>query len=186
MSRIVVVALTALLILAPGALAKQITGAKVCGASDCRDVQARGLLFALPDTGDPTNPPPSPAGGWYRTAITINAEGNRESFAVDAFPRANLVRVRDDSTRSYSWLQMTPDSARAYRKVTFGLDPRPLSHLTGFHVRPAVAAPQPAPGGGFPWAWVAAAASFAAAAAAFAVRRRRGGRFGRPGTATAD
>ena len=95
MSRLAVFVITAaLLILAPQALAKHITGAKVCGASDCRDVQARGLLVALPDSGDPTNPPRSPAGGWYRTTITINAEGNRESFAVDAFPRENLVRTR--------------------------------------------------------------------------------------------
>jgi hypothetical protein len=187
MSRIAVFVITvALLILAPGASAKQVTGAKVCGASDCRDVEARGLLFALPDTGDPTDPPRNPAGGWYRTTITMDAEGNHESFSVDAFPGENLVRVRDDSTGSYSWLPMTSDAARAYRKVTFGLDPRPISRLNDFEARPPAATPQPAPEGGFPWAWVAAVVAFGAAAAAFAVRRRRGGRFGHPGTAAAE
>jgi hypothetical protein len=187
MSRIAVLAITAaLLILAPQALAKEITGAKVCGASDCRDVEAPGLLLALPDTGDPTDPPRNPGGGWYRTTVTMDAEGHRESFAVDAFPRQNLVRVRDDTTATYRWLPMTSDAARAYRKITFGLDPRPISRLTGFEARPPAAAPDPAPGGGFPWAWVAAAVSFGAAAAAFAMRRHRGGRFGHPGAATAD
>ena len=132
MSRLAVFVITAaLLILAPQALAKHITGAKVCGASDCRDVQARGLLVALPDLGDPTDPPRSPAGGWYRTTMTV-------------------------------------------------------SRLDGFEARPPAAAPDPAPGGDFPWAWVAAVVSFGAAAAAYAMRRRRGGRFGHPGTAAAD
>ena len=187
MSRIAVFVITAaLLILAPQAFAKQITGAKVCGASDCRDIEARGLLVALPDSGDFTDPPPSPAGGWYRTTMTIDAEGHHERFAVDAFPRENLVRVRDDSTGSYRWLEMTSDAARAYRKITFGLQPRPVSRLPGFEARPPAAAPDPAPGGDFPWAWVAAVVSFGAAAAAYAMRRRRGGRFGHPGTAAAD
>ena len=189
MSRTAVCAITvtaALLILAPPALAKQITSAKVCGASDCRDVEAHGLLVALPDSGDPTDPPRSPAGGWYRTTMTIEAEGDHERFAVDAFPRENLVRVLDDASGSYRWLEMTSDAARAYRKVTFGLEPLPISRLNGFQARPPAAASVPAPRGGFPWAWAAAVVSFGAAAAAYAMRRRRRGRFGHPGAAAAD
>jgi hypothetical protein len=172
------VATLACLAVAVPASAKQITAARVCGASDCREITDHAVLVALPDTGAPTDPPSHPAGGWYRTTITIDGEGDgegpHETFAVAAFPRAGYVRVQE-SAHNWSWMPMTGDSAGAYRTITRDLAPRPLSRLSGFEPGPGPAAVAPADvGGEFPWAWVVAAAlSLGAAGALLLVRRRR-------------
>jgi hypothetical protein len=187
MPRLALIAATAtvacLTLVAP-ATAKKVTSARVCGVSDCRDVDDGGLLAALPQGGDPTDPPSHPSGGWYRATMTIDAEGHHETFSVAAFPRESLVRWRDGANSGYVWTAMTADSARAYNKITFGLDPLPLSRLPGFHPGPAApATADPVPvDDGFPWAWALAVVSFGAAGAAFLYRRlRRRGGFGRPG-----
>jgi hypothetical protein len=174
-------ALTALLATVVGltlvapAEAKRISGARVCGVSDCREIKNDTLLAALPDSGSPTDPPKHPSGGWYRTTITVEGEDGHEhdTFAVAAFPRARYVRTLE-SGQPVSWMPMTADAAHAYWKVTSGLAPRPLSSLPGFRPGrgPAVADPAPT-GDPFPWAWVAAVVSFGAAGAAFLYTQRR-------------
>lgn len=174
MSRIALLAITAaLLILAPQAAAKAITNAKVCGAGECRDVKDRTLLFAMPDSGDPTQPPRNPSGGWYRTTFEIDAEGHHERFTVAAIPGAGYVRASDQSTGRYIWMPMTDDAADAYRQVVRGLEPRPLSSLRGLDQGTVAPAPAPDPAGGFPWGWIAGALGATVLAAAGLVARRR-------------
>jgi hypothetical protein len=184
MSRIAAFAITAaLLILAPQAAAKAITNATVCGASECRDVEDRALLFTMPDTGDPTEPPRNPSGGWYRTQFEIDAEGHHETFKVAAVPGAGYVRASDQSTGRYVWMPMTDDAADAYRQVVRGLEPLPVSSLRGLNRRTVAPASAPDPAGGFPWEWVAGALGATALAGGGLVtwRRRREAAPTRPG-----
>jgi hypothetical protein len=167
--------LLACLVAATPAEAKKITAARVCGASECRETTAHGLLMALPDSGDPTDPPKHPVGGWYRTTITIQTEGDgaHETFAVAAFPSARYVRTLDPG-QPVAWMPMTSDAARAYRKMTFRLEPRPLSSLPGFRAGNGPAVAEPAPSGdAFPWALVGALAALGAGGIAFLMLRRR-------------
>jgi hypothetical protein len=165
----------AVLALAVPAEAKKVTSARVCGASECREITEHRLLVALPDTGEPTDPPSHPSGGWFLTTIRIDAEGAHERFAVAAFPTAGYVRVRA-SEHYYNWMPMTSDSSAAYAEITRELEPRPLSSLPGFKPGPGPASvgPVASPGGDFPWVWISAvAASLVAAAGILLIRRRR-------------
>jgi hypothetical protein len=105
----------ATLALAAPAAAKEVAAAKVCGASECRDVEERKLLAVLPSGGDPTNPPSHPSGGWYRVTITIRGEGAFDRFTVAALPDAGYLRAYDEGAGRYTWMPMIDDAARAYR-----------------------------------------------------------------------
>ena len=82
------IALTAWLVPAGAAVAKEPVAAKVCGKSDCRTVKDREALLAFTEGGSPTDPP---AGGapWYRVRVTIAVdEGQRQNFSFVIVPAA--------------------------------------------------------------------------------------------------
>jgi hypothetical protein len=177
------------LVLATPAAAKEVTSAKACGVSDCRQLSDRQLNALLPTGNTPTGPPSHPTGGWYRITISLRAPAPRERFTIAALPRARVVRDYNAGTRSYNWAPMTQATADAYRRVLHGLEPLPMSRLRDFDQRtqaqrspsgrpelPSTASTSPADA--FPWGVVTAALGAAALAGAVVLsawRRRRPG-----------
>jgi hypothetical protein len=131
------VACLALFVPAVPATAKKIVKAKVCGASGCNETKDRSVLAALPEGGDPTDPPSRPS-GWYRATLTVESGDARDSFTLAALPGARLLRSeKDQLTGGYTWMRMTASAAAAYQSAVRGMQPFPASRLSGL--------PQPAP-----------------------------------------
>jgi hypothetical protein len=117
----------------PGLTATEISSAKVCGASECREVSDPEAATALA-----VGPRPRPRGTdahkrglpWYKSTLTIPAEGggkvDRVSVSVTAVPSAGLMRVGDGV-----WVTLPSESKEAYAKLTAGLTPRPARTLPG-------------------------------------------------------
>ena len=65
---------------------------------------------------------------WYKSALTIPAEGggevDRVSVSVTVVPSAGLMRVEDGV-----WVTLPSESKKAYTKLTAGLTPRPARTL---------------------------------------------------------
>jgi hypothetical protein len=171
----------ALLVQAAPATAKKIVKAQVCGASGCSEITDRDMLAALPEGGDPTDPP-SHASGWYRATLTVAAGDARDSFSLAALPDAGYLRSEKDPViGGYNWMRMTPAAAAAYRSAVRGIRPFPASRLGGLSDAPngsQVAAadrqvPQRAPDDDGVPVWVLALAIGGALAAAAALLRRR-------------
>jgi hypothetical protein len=111
--------------------ATEISSAKVCGASECREVSDPEAATALA-----VGPRPRPRGTdahkrglpWYKSTLTIPAEGggevDRVSVSVTVVPSAGLMRVADGV-----WVTLPSESKEAYAKLTAGLTPRPARTL---------------------------------------------------------
>jgi hypothetical protein len=111
--------------------ATEISSAKVCGASECREVSDPEAATALA-----VGPRPRPRGTdahkrglpWYKSTLTIPAEGggevDRVSVSVTVVPSAGLMRVGDGV-----WVTLPSESKEAYAKLTAGLTPRPARTL---------------------------------------------------------
>jgi hypothetical protein len=151
------IALTAWLVPAGAAVAKEPVAAKVCGPSDCRTVKDRQTLLAFTEGGSPTDPP---AGGapWYRVRVTIAVDqGQRESFSFVIVPGAGLVRA-GDASGGYSWMPVSATAERVYREVTRDIAPFPAASLraVGPTEQRAFPADGPKPdGGGSALPWIA-------------------------------
>jgi hypothetical protein len=172
------VACLVLLVPAVPATAKKIVKAKVCGASGCSEIEDRGVLAALPEGGDPTDPPSHPS-GWYQATLTVEAGDARDSFTLAALPGAGYLRSeKDQLTGGYTWMRMTPAATAAYRSAARGIEPFPASRLSRL--------PEPAPasrvtdvtrraadGDGVPMWVLALAIGGGLAAGAAALLRRR-------------
>lgn len=126
--------LTMALFLLPAAqaTAKEVVGAKVCGASKCREVGDKRSMMALLDGGAPTDPPSSPS-PFYRATVTVKGEGERMRFPIVIVPRAGVIRGENDDG-TFSWVPMTDAVATQYRRMTRGLRPIPARRLRGLHV----------------------------------------------------
>jgi hypothetical protein len=185
--RLVFLALALMLALPAVAAAKEVESARVCGATECRDVDDHDVAMGLVSGGNAKPPPGDKAGGWYRVSVVFNAEGERHGFTMAAMPSSQTLRTYDESTGRYSWMEMAGEAIAAYDKVTPGLEPRPISTLRGRDQKPPEvivdevvmppAEPAAQTAGTFPWEWVAggvAAAALASGAALLALRRRRG------------
>ena len=171
-------ALLAVLCLLPTAAAegKGIPAAKVCGISDCRDVDGHDRLATLPFEGRPTDPPAG-AAVWYRMEVSVHADRERESYAVAVVPSAR--RMRGDSG---DWLEISGGVARELRQLVKGLEPHPASTLGDLEpararvdevLEPPV---ERSTADGPPWPWIAGAGALvllALGAVALGLRRRR-------------
>ena len=120
--------LAGLLVLPAGAIAKEVSAAKVCGVKDCVRVGDEELRMAIASGGPPTSGPERGL-PWYRSTLTFtvpdpNARAEHSTLAV--VPRARVLRA-DDGT----WISMSPEAAAAYAKLTAGLRPRLARTLPG-------------------------------------------------------
>ena len=112
--------------------ATEISSAKVCGASECREVSDPEAATALA-----VGPRPRPRGTdaperglpWYKSTLTIRAEDGGEVFtdrvSVTVVPSAGLMRWED----GFTWVTLPSESEEAYAKLTAGLTPRPARTL---------------------------------------------------------
>jgi hypothetical protein len=106
----------------------EISSAKVCGASECREVSDPEAATALA-VGPTPRGTDAPVRGlpWYKNTLTIPAEGggevDRVSVSVTVVPSAGLMRVND------VWVTLPSESKKAYAKLTAGLTPRPARTL---------------------------------------------------------
>ena len=109
--------------------ATEISSAKVCGASECREVSDPEAATALA-VGPTPRGTAAPVRGlpWYKNTLTIPAEGggevDRVSVSVTVVPSAGLMRVNDGV-----WVTLPRQSKEAYAKLTAGLTPRPARTL---------------------------------------------------------
>ena len=113
--------------------ATEISSAKVCGASECREVSDPEAATALA-VGPRPRGTDAPKRGlpWYKSTLTIPAEGggevDRVSVSVTVVPSAGLMRVGDGVV---VWVTLPSESKEAYAKLTAGLTPRPARTLPG-------------------------------------------------------
>jgi hypothetical protein len=140
----------------PVLTATKISSAKVCGASECREVSDPEAATALavgprprgrhyPERGLP----------WYKGTLTIRAKNGGEVRAdVIVVPSAGLLGLPAGS----AWMALPGESKAAYAKLTAGLTPRPASTLPGTFARvvdvvepPSAATPAPASDGSNVW-----------------------------------
>ena len=109
--------------------ATEISSAKVCGASECRELSDPEAATALA-VGPTPRGTDAPVRGlpWYKNTLTIPAEGggevDRVSVSVTVVPSAGLMRVNDGV-----WVTLPSESKEAYTKLTAGLTPRPARTL---------------------------------------------------------
>lgn len=174
--------------LAGTAAAKEVVAAKVCGASDCRNVEDREALLALQEGGAPTDPPA--AAPHYRVRLTVRADRERITFPLVIVPDAGLMRG-GTAAEGYTWMPVSPQAVREHRRMTRGLEPLPAAKLDGLDVRLPEArvdqvvllAPEREPEGGAPfWPWLVFGLPALGLLALAAVRFRRP-RSGPPQTA---
>ena len=112
----------------PGLMATEISSAKVCGASECREVSDPEAASALA-VGPRPRGTDAPVRGlpWYKSTLTIPAEERGEvPVSVTVVPSAGLMRVGDGDVLLVT---MPSESKEAYAKLTAGLTPRPASTL---------------------------------------------------------
>jgi hypothetical protein len=107
--------------------ATEISSAKVCGASECREVSDPEAATALA-VGPTPRGTDAPVRGlpWYKSTLTIPAEerGEVDRVSVTVVPSAGLMRVGDGF-----WVTLPSESKEAYTKLTAGLTPRPARTL---------------------------------------------------------
>ena len=107
----------------------EISSAKVCGASECREVSDPDAATALA-VGPRPRGTDAPVRGlpWYKSTLTIPAEdGGEVRVSVIVVPSAGLMRWEDGVT----WVTLPSESKEAYAKLTAGLTPRPARTLPG-------------------------------------------------------
>ena len=157
-------------ILAAQAVAMEVVAAKVCGASDCREVKDGSSLLALQAGGVPTDPP-AKASAFYRAELTVSGDGGeRFRFEVALVPKAGMVLgTNDDGT--FNWMPVSDAAVARFRRMTRGLEPIAAKKLDGLdpsdapqaRVDEVVSFPQDAgtaAGGDAPvWPWVAGGAA---------------------------
>jgi hypothetical protein len=113
----------------PGLAATKISSAKVCGASECREVSDPKAATALA-VGPRPRGRDAPARGlpWYKGTLAIRAEhGGKVRASVIVVPSAGLMRWKD----GFTWVALPSESKEAYAKLTAGLTPHPGRTLPG-------------------------------------------------------
>ena len=117
----------------PGVEATKISSAKVCGASECREVSDPKAASALA-VGPRPRGTDAPLRGlpWYESRLTIRAKDDggkvfTDRVSVSVVPSAGLMRWDEDGF--IFWVTLPSESKEAYAKLTAGLTPRPASTL---------------------------------------------------------
>jgi hypothetical protein len=112
----------------PGLMATEFSSAKVCGASECRELSDPEAATALA-VGPRPRGTDAPERGlpWYKSTFTIRAEdgGEGDRVSVAVVPSAGLMRWED----GVLWVTLPSESKEAYAKLTAGLTPRPARTL---------------------------------------------------------
>lgn len=107
--------------------ATEISSAKVCGASECRELSDPKAATALA-VGPTPRGTDAPVRGrpWYKSTLTIPAEerGEVDRVSVTVVPSAGLMRVGGGV-----WVTLPSESKEAYAKLTAGLTSRPARTL---------------------------------------------------------
>src|SRR4051794_16471828 len=107
--------------------ATEISSAKGCGASECREVSDPEAATALAVGPTPRGTDVPERGlPWYKSTLTIPPEkrGEVDRVSVTVVPSAGLMRVGDGV-----WVTLPSESKEAYTKLTAGLLPRPARTL---------------------------------------------------------
>jgi hypothetical protein len=119
----------------PGVEATKISSAKVCGASECREVSDPKAASALA-VGPRPRGTDAPLRGlpWYESRLTIRAKDDggkvfTDRVSVTVVPSAGLMRWDEDGF--IFWVTLPSESKEAYAKLTAGLTPRPARALPG-------------------------------------------------------
>src|SRR3954452_13980600 len=129
--------------------ATEISSAKVCGASECREVSDPKAATALAVGPSPRGRAhPEHGLPWYKGTVTIRAkDGGERRASVVVVPSARLLGVGVGEV----WVTLPSESKEAYAKLTAGLTPRPARTLPGTFARvvevvepPSAATPTPA------------------------------------------
>jgi MYXO-CTERM domain-containing protein len=176
------IALVLSLAFASDAVAKEVTSAKVCGPSECRETRDRADLTLLENGGGPTDPPAGKS-PWYSVRLTMKIEGASDEHFTQVFvPRGGLLRG-GDASEGYVWMALAPTYAHRYRELTRGIAPYAAAKLSGtgppkVRVDEVVLGPQqPAESGGAsPLPWIGGGVALLAAGLFLLLRRRRRGR----------
>jgi hypothetical protein len=116
----------------PPLTATKISSAKVCGASECREVSDPEAASALA-VGPRPRGRDAPERGlpWYKGTLTIRAEnGGKLRASVIVAPSAGLLGLP-----GWGWWALPSQSREAYAKLTAGLTPRPARTLPGTFAR---------------------------------------------------
>jgi hypothetical protein len=113
----------------PGLEATEISSAKVCGATECREVSDPKAATALAVGPRPRDrDAPARELPWYKSTLTIRAkDGGEVRHSVIVVPSAGLMRWED----GFTWVTLPSESKKAYAKLTAGLTPRPARTLPG-------------------------------------------------------
>jgi hypothetical protein len=178
-------ALVLSLALVSSAAAKEVVGAKVCGAADCRDVKDERAMAAYAEGGPPSDPPEK-ASGWYRVELTVRGDGERITFATTVVPDAGLQRAENGT-----WMSVPQTALADVRRVARALEPFPAAQLGSLDVKlpearvdqvfnPAADAAAASDGGSATWPWILGAAVLLGGLAALLVPRLRRGPGGSP------
>lgn len=108
--------------------ATEISSAKVCGASECRELSDPEAATALAVGLRPWTDAPMRGLPWYKSTLTIRAEDGgevlTERVSATVVPSAGLMRSEDRD-----WVTLPSESKEAYAKLTAGLTPRPARTL---------------------------------------------------------
>jgi hypothetical protein len=123
--RLFVLAVLLVLAVAPGATAKEITKAEVCGPDGCTAVADRAVAPVLGNGGPPRTPPT--AAPYYDVRLTMSEGDQDVTFSVAAVPSRHAMRA-DDGT----WMQMAPDATALVIKTAAGRKPYPPGELAGW------------------------------------------------------
>jgi hypothetical protein len=123
-------AVAALLLSAP-AVAKEPTGAKLCGPDECATVTDRGLLLELVDEGGPDAPAPAP-GPYYE--LELEVDGHAGAVPLWYVPGANVVRQGDAEYPPLSWKSLGPAAAARLEQAVDGVAPFRVPAPTGARI----------------------------------------------------
>ena len=113
----------------PPLTATEISSAKVCGATECREVSDPEAATALA-VGPRPRGTDAPERGlpWYKSTLTIRAkDGGEVRASVIVVPSAGLLGLAGWN----AWVALPSESKEAYAKLTAGLTPRPARTLSG-------------------------------------------------------
>ena len=123
----------------PGLEATEISSAKVCGASECREVSDPEAATALAVGRARGTAAPVRGLPWYKSTLTIRAKelpGGVGRVSATVVPSAGLMGVADGT----AWVTLSSESKAAYAKLTAGLTPHPATTLPSAGTAPPPAA----------------------------------------------
>jgi hypothetical protein len=125
----------------PGLEATEISSAKVCGASECREVSDPKAATALAVGPRPRGTDVPERGlPWYTGTLTIRIrpeDGGKvftDRVSVTVVPSAGLMRWEGTGPAAGTWWTLPSEAKEAYAKLTAGLTPRPARTLSGVGV----------------------------------------------------